>query len=118
MKNVVRIFGILTFLAGLTLLFGCGKSGPAGSAGAVGNPGTPGVPGQDATPVTVVNFCGGPSVYPSTFPEYGLVISGKVYGVYSQNGGFLAYLPPGTYVSNAIGSACNFVINADGTVSR
>jgi hypothetical protein len=79
-----------------------GPTGPAGSNG---------LNGADGTQITVVQFCKGvaPS-YPSTFPESGLCINGNLYGVYSANDGFLAYLPPGAYNSNAIGSSCNFTI--------
>jgi hypothetical protein len=80
--------------------------------------GVAGANGTNATPVTVVQFCDAVAAYPSTFPEVGLVIGGKVYAVYSTNGGFLTYLPPGTYSSSAVGSSCNFTINPNGTVTR
>lgn len=83
-----------------------------------GNAGIQGPAGLPGTQIIPVSFCGGPSVYPSNFPEYGLLIGSQMYGVYSTNGGFLALLPPGTYRSNAVGSSCNFVINSDGTVAR
>lgn len=86
--------------------------------GQTGAQGVRGAAGAAGTVITPVSFCGGPSVYPSTFPEYGLLINGQMYGVYSANDGFLALLPPGTYSSNAIGSSCSFVINPNGTVSR
>jgi len=98
-----------------------GRDGATGATGPVGAPGADGAPGPagtNATPITVVQFC--PNVvptYPNRFPEYGLVINGSIFGVYSANGGFLALLPPGDYHSNAIGSSCNFRINADATVS-
>lgn len=83
-----------------------------------GSNGSAGHNGTDASPVTPVSFCGAPSIYPSAFPEYGLLIGNRMFGVYSLNGGFLALLPPGLYNSNAVGSSCNFLINADGTVTR
>jgi hypothetical protein len=73
--------------------------------------------GLDAQGIGVVQFCPGTPAYPSTFLEVGLVINNKVYGVYSTNGGFLTYLPPGNYTSNAVGSTCNFTLNADNTVA-
>lgn len=78
------------------------------SNGLIGPVGPAGSPGTLLTPV---QFC--PNVtpnYPSTFPEYGFCIEGKLYGVYSTNGGFLALLPDGTYNSNAVGSSCTFTI--------
>lgn len=113
----------------------CACRGPRGGEGQVGTTGTPGMvgpngipgglgpqgvqgptgpTGEDGTVITPVQFCNGvvPS-YPSTFPESGLCINGQVYGVYSANDGFLALLPPGTYNSNAVGSACTFTILAN-----
>jgi Collagen triple helix repeat (20 copies) len=85
--------------------------GPQGPAGINGTNGTN---GTNATPVTVVQFCPNDTpTYPSTFPEYGICLSGQLYGVYSANGGFLALLPPGQYISNAIGSTCTFTIQAN-----
>lgn len=88
------------------------------SNGHDGLDGHDGMNGSDGTTLTMVKFCPDEPAYPSTFPEYGFLIDGVVYGVYSTNGGFLAALPPGVYVSNAIGSACTFTINADGTISN
>lgn len=91
----------------------CGQ-GPQGTAGINGTNGTNGVTGPagaDGTVITPVQFC--PNVtssYPSTFPEVGLCVNGSIYAVYSANDGFLTLIPPGTYVSNAIGSACNFTV--------
>jgi hypothetical protein len=93
-----------------------GATGPQGMTGAIGLPGKDGAPG---TVVTPIQFCPGVTpVYPTTFPEYGLVINGSIFAVYSANGGFLALIPPGVYSSNAIGSACNFTVNEDGTVTN
>lgn len=112
----------LIVLIALIGLVHCGRgvSGPPGPAGNTGSSGVGmvGPTGADGTIITPVQFCPGPSIYPSNFPEYGLLINGKVYGVYSANSGFLAYLPPGEYTSNAIGSSCNFTINANGTVTQ
>lgn len=85
-------------------------NGLDGVAGPIGGIGPQGVPGQDVTPVSLVKLCPGTSVYPSVFIEYGLCIADQLYGVYSVNDGFLALLPPGNYVSNAIGSSCNLTI--------
>jgi predicted small lipoprotein YifL len=126
---------MITVLMALTLA-ACGKQGPAGSPGAQGpkgdkgdqgDVGSPGMPGQDGSdgqpgaPGTVVQFvqlCPGTPSYPSTFIEYAVCVENKLYAVYSANGGFLTYLPPGAYQSNAIGSACNFTVGANCQVSQ
>lgn len=93
-----------------------GPQGPAGSNGSNGTngtdglPGAPGSPGLDATPVTVVNLCPGSTSYPGVFIEIALCINNRLQAVYSVNGGFLTYLPPGNYSSNAVGSSCNFTV--------
>lgn len=85
-------------------------NGLQGNVGAIGPTGTQGVPGQDITPVSLIQLCPGTPVYPTTFIEYGICVGNSLYGVYSANGGFLAYLPPGNYTSNGIGSNCDFSI--------
>lgn len=111
------------FKTGTVTTLLCPGSAPVaindGVAGTPGTNGAPGVAGTPGTVITPVKFCAGvTAVYPSTFPEYGLIIGGVMYGVYSQNSGFLAALPPGTYNSNAVGSNCNFIINADNTITN
>lgn len=97
------------------LMLGCrgpaGHGGPAGPKGDAGPVGETGPAGQDGTLITVVKFCTDTATYPSTFPEYGLCIDSKLYAVYSTNGGFLAYIPNGSYSSNAVGSSCTFTVN-------
>lgn len=95
-----------------------GIMGPVGPQGPIGIPGLNGTNGTPGTVVTPIQFCPGTTVYPSVFLEYGLLIDNRVYGVYSYDNGFWAYLPPGYYESNAIGSSCNFTINANGTVTN
>lgn len=91
-----------------------GAIGPVGETGATGqqgNPGINGTNGTNATPITAIQFCSNVTpVYSSHFPEFGLCLGGSLYGVYSQNGGFLALLPPGTYYSNGINASCTFTI--------
>jgi Collagen triple helix repeat (20 copies) len=96
-----------------------GQTGPQGPQGETGAAGPQGTPGQNATPITVVQFCHGitPS-YPNAFPEVGLCLGGNMYGVYSANDGFMAYLPPGVYHSNGINATCNFTIYANCVVSQ
>lgn len=93
-------------------------NGATGATGNTGTTGSQGTAGTNATPVTIVQFCKGTTVYPSAFLEVGLLINGTIYGVYSVNGGFFSPLPPGSYSSNAVGSSCNFTINANNTVSN
>lgn len=93
-------------------------NGANGTTGSQGQQGVAGQNGTNATPVTIVQFCQGTTVYPSKFLEVGLVINNVIYGVYSANDGFLSPLPPGAYSSNAVGSSCNFTINANNTISN
>lgn len=90
-----------------------GIPGVQGLQGVIGPQGIPGVPGAPGTVVTFVKFCSGASSYPNTFLEYGLCVSGNVYAVYSENGGFGVLLPPGEYSSDAINSECNFNLLAN-----
>jgi hypothetical protein len=99
--------------------------GPVGSQGPQGIPGLPGLVGPqgpaglngtDAS-IGIVPLCPGVSNY-GTFVEIALNINDDLYAVYSANGGFMTYLAPGAYLSNGIGSACNFTVNTDGTVSH
>lgn len=95
-----------------------GDSGERGSDGSVGPTGPAGTPGEsivgpkgeDGTVVTLVQLCPGTTTYSTTFVEVAMCINKKLYGVYSANNGFMTYFPPGTYHSQAIGSACNLVI--------
>lgn len=99
-----------------------GEKGDIGSQGPKGDQGDPGIQGprgSDGTIIVPIQFCpGSVPTYPSIFPEYGFLIDGKVYAVYSTNGGFLTLIPPGVYNSNAVGSACNFEVNEDGTITQ
>lgn len=94
-----------------------GVDGTDGQDGATGPQGPQGPAGADGQIAQIVQLCPGTTTYPGVFVEVALLINGKLYGVYSANNGFLTYFPPGTYHSNAIGSSCNFRINADNTVT-
>lgn len=141
----VWFFFLLTTLAYVFVLTGCGptaevlvaeslfkpRNGAAGERGGqgvagvqgnpglsiVGPPGPAGSPGVDATPVTVVNLCPGVSNY-GTFVEVALLINNKLWAIYSLNGGFMTYLAPGHYTSNGVGSACNFTVQPDNTITH
>lgn len=83
-------------------------NGITGATGADGNQGPPGI---DVSPITVVQLCTGVTpTYPNVFPEIGLCIAGNLYAVYSANGGFLVYAPPGAYYSNGINASCTFTV--------
>jgi hypothetical protein len=41
-----------------------------------------------------------------------------MYGVYSDNGGFLSELPPGEYSSDGINASCSFTIGANCSVTQ
>lgn len=94
-----------------------GPAGPQGDPGQDGRDGAVGPAGADGRIATVVPLCPGVSSYPGVFVEVALLINGSLYAVYSANDGFLTLIPPGDYHSNAIGSACNFHVNADATVT-
>ncbi len=110
-------------IAAVLLLPACrgpeGVQGRSGSPGQsiVGPQGTAGVNGADAVPVTVVPLCPGVSNY-GAFVEVGLCLNGQLYGVYSALDGFLTLLAPGTYNSNAIGSACSLEVHAGCVVTH
>ncbi len=128
-KSTIMV--IMTLIAANCILVGCrgdrgengvgvqGATGPSGAAGQNGSNGQSGqngldgingTNGQDATPVTVVPLCPDVSNY-GVFVEVGICLNGKLYGVYSANGGFLTLLADGNYTSAAIGSACNLTIS-------
>lgn len=112
--NAALIITIATLVAlGLTT---CappeGKQGIPGPRGEQGVPGLQGPRGSDGTQITVVKLCPGATSYPNVFVEVAMCIDSKLYAVYSANNGFLTYLPPGRYQSNAIGSACSFTVGA------
>lgn len=87
-----------------------GQNGQDGAIGPQGNQGAQGPAGLDANPITVVKLCNETPSY-GVFVEFAMCINGSLYGVYSQNGGFLALLANGSYSSNGIGSACNLTVN-------
>lgn len=94
-----------------------GPVGPGGSDGSTGPQGPQGPAGADGQPAQVVLLCPGVSNY-GTFVEVGLCINNRLYGVYSANGGFLTELAPGSYTSNAIGSACNLTVQDNCVVTH
>lgn len=95
-----------------------GPSGHTGATGATGHTGATGAAGNPGTTIQVVKFCPQTQQYPNVFPELGFIIGGKIYAVFSVNGGYLTELPPGAYNSNAVGSNCNFTVTATGTITH
>jgi hypothetical protein len=128
MKKYYKVLLVVTALA--FMMAACannkGEPGIPGKDGAPGHDGSPGLigpvgptgpAGADGRIATVVTLCPGHTSYSSTFVEVALLINGKLYAVYSQNGGFLTEIPPGRYHSQGIGSACDFTVNPDATIS-
>lgn len=125
MKTIIHLLitglTVMLCLSLTVLMMGC--QGPEGVQGVQGQTGKsitgpqgpqtpiPTVP----TPglVTVVPLCPDSPSYPGVFVEDALCIDNALYAVYSSNGGFLTQLLPGTYTSNAIGSACNLTVLPD-----
>lgn len=95
-----------------------GLNGATGAQGQQGDAGSNGTNGTNATPITTVQFCPNVTSYSSTFSEVGFCLGGQVYGVYSQNDGFMSLLPPGEYTSDGINSSCNFTIGANCKVTH
>lgn len=98
-----------------------GVDGVDGQDGRDGINGTNGADGKDAAPGTIVQsvqFCSGVTSYPAKFNEVGFCVAGKLYAVYSANGGFMAEIPPGTYSSNGINSSCTFTVGLNCQVTR
>ena len=87
-----------------------GPTGPKGDPGQPGDQGASGPAGSDGTVITIVQLCPGQTAYPGVFIEVAMCINDNLYAVYSANDGFLTLIPPGTYHSNAIGSACNLTV--------
>lgn len=105
--------GVVLTVGSQTSILCNGDIGPTGDVGPTGPQGTTGPDGLDGTQITEVQFCPGDTTYPSQFNEIGFCIEGRLYAVYSQNGGFLTYVPPGTYTSNGINSSCTFTVGAN-----
>jgi len=92
----------------LVFIIGCGQ-GPQG---------LPGPAGSDLNPITIVHFCPGSTIYPTTFIEVALCVDNELWAVYSSNGGFLTLVPQGNYTSDGINSICNFTVGPNCTVTN
>lgn len=84
-----------------------GASGPAGPAGV------------DTANVTAVKFCrNAVTVYPSSFPEYGFCISGRLYATYwDGHNAWSAEVVPGYYASTSTSAPCNFTVSTNCVVT-
>jgi|ERR1035437_5500528 hypothetical protein len=119
-----KLFAIAMMVATVGM-FGCAQGekgdsvqGLTGATGEQGPQGLTGPTGADGHIATIVQLCPGTPSYASVFVEVAMCINDQLYGVYSANGGFLTLLPPGTYNSNAIGSACTLTVSAHCIVSN
>lgn len=90
-----------------------GPQGPIGTPGDVGPIGPQGPAGSPGTVVNVIQLCpNSVPKYPTVFPEQAICIENNLYAVYSVPGAFLTVLPPGEYLSSAIGSECDFTVES------
>lgn len=87
--------------------------GLAGELGPVGLPGIQGEPGAAGSVIEPIQLCPtlGPPVYPTNFPEVGLCLDSKLYGVYDLDAShvFLGEIPPGAYSSTSP-QTCSFTV--------
>lgn len=99
-----------------------GATGQTGPTGSQGNPGVNGLNGNNGTNgsvVTVVQFCTGQTIYPSSFPEMGLCINNEIYAVYwNGSNAWFAEVVPGEYTSTSSTTPCNFNVSANCVVSH
>lgn len=91
-----------------------GANGTNGADGAKGDKGDKGDTGEDGASPAMIKFC--PqyvTTYPSVFPEYGICLTNKLFGVYYDgNHAFLAEIVPGRYVSTSP-NTCSFTVKAN-----
>lgn len=83
--------------------------------------GAQGPAGADAPPtaaVTIVPLCTAITTYPTVFSEVGFCLNNKLYGVYSDHGGFMVEIVPGGYSSNGINSSCTLTVHANCLVTH
>jgi hypothetical protein len=70
--------------------------------------------GQVGTQVSMVQLCTGVGSYPSSFPEFGTCVDGKLYGVYwDHTNSWQAELYPGHYSSTSSSVSCSFTVGAN-----
>lgn len=88
--------------------------------GTTGPQGQQGPAGTDIASVSVVQFCTGYTTsYPGTFPEYGICIANKIYGVYwDHTNSWLAEVVPGAYNSTSTTAPCSFTVASGCLISH
>lgn len=79
-----------------------------------------GTNGKDSIPVQPVQFCPGiPTMYPTTFAEYGLCIDNQLFAVYWDGvNSWVSLVPPGTYRSTSSTAPCTFLVSVGCQVTR
>lgn len=81
--------------------------------------GEDGTNGTNATSLSVVNFCGTQTVYPSAFSEVGLCVDNKIFAVYwDSHNAWLTEISPGNYRTTSSSVPCNFTVTANCGVSH
>lgn len=88
-----------------------------GTDGHDGHDGNDGQDGSDAS-IGIVSLCSAVTQYPIVFTEVAFCIGNNLYAVYSENDGFLTYVPPGNYSSHGHNSSCSFTVQSNCVVSH
>jgi Collagen triple helix repeat (20 copies) len=93
-------------------------NGTNGNNGSNGQDGQNGINGTNGTIISTVQFCSGyNSIYPSSFPEVGVCISGSIYAVYwDGRNAWLSEIVPGYYTSTSTSAPCNFTVQSNCTI--
>lgn len=98
----------IKLLVFILLIPACGMPGPQGSQGVPGPRG----PKGEAANIGMIKFCPGyDTVYPRTFPEFGMCVSDVLYAVYwDKQNAWLAEVVPGRYDSTSTSAPCSFTV--------
>ena len=83
-----------------------------GKDGTNGKDGANGQDGKDGTSIEMIKFCPQETQYPTSFPEYGFCIEGKLYATYyDKHNAWTSEIPPGLYMSTSTNAPCNFIVH-------
>lgn len=95
-------------------------NGASGPVGATGPTGSQGPSGYDLDNLSMVQFCSGyTTTYPTSFPEFGECVNGKLYGVYwDSHNAWFAEIVPGYYASTSTSAPCNFTVGLNCAISH
>lgn len=101
-------------------LLTCENGSTVVTNGSNGLQGVQGVAGQNATPVSVVQFCSGyTTTYPGSFPEQAICVDNELLAVYwDGSNAWLAEIVPGYYASTSTSAPCNFTVEANCVISN